>query len=72
MKSENYKICQELMISYMEAVVKIWTSFEYFVMYGVYKSKHLQRSFRELRSRWLGLNEKRRSNLNVNSIFYKQ
>jgi hypothetical protein len=44
MKSENYKICQELMISYVEAVVKIWTSFEYFVMYGVYKSKHLQRS----------------------------
>ena len=27
LKSESYEICQYLMISYVEAVVKIWVSF---------------------------------------------
>jgi len=27
MKSENYEICQYLMISYVEAMVKIWVDF---------------------------------------------
>jgi hypothetical protein len=67
-KYENYKIHQGFTISYVEDVVKICTSFEHFVMYGAYKSKHLRRSFRELRSRWLDLNEKQQSNLN--SIFF--
>ena len=29
MKSENYEICQYLMISYVEAVVKIWVVFTF-------------------------------------------
>ena len=42
MKSENYEIYQYLVISYVEAIVKNWESFEHFVTYDAYKSKHLK------------------------------
>ena len=40
-KSENHEICQDVMISYVEAVVKIWECFAQFVTYDAYKRKHL-------------------------------
>jgi DNA-binding CsgD family transcriptional regulator len=33
MKSENYEICQQLMISYMKVVVKLLSVFHNFVTY---------------------------------------
>ena len=43
-KSENHEIFHNVMVSYMKVVVKNWKSFAYiyFVMYDVYKSKHLR------------------------------
>jgi hypothetical protein len=35
MKFENYEICHYLITSHMQSVVKIWMSFEHFVMYKV-------------------------------------
>ena len=42
-KSENHEICQDLMISYVEVVVKKRTNFAQFVMYDVYKPMYLGR-----------------------------
>ena len=44
-KSENHETCQDVMISYVEAVIKIWESFAQVVMYDACKPKNLQRSF---------------------------
>jgi hypothetical protein len=41
MKFENHEICQYLMISYMEAVMKNYVGFTYFVTYDAYKIIHL-------------------------------
>ena len=49
MKSKNYEIYQYLVISYVEAIVKIWESFEHFVTYDAYKSKHLKERLVALR-----------------------
>ena len=38
-KSENHETCPRVMISYIEAVIKIWKSFEKTVMHYVYKPK---------------------------------
>jgi putative transposon-encoded protein len=35
MKSKNYEICQDVMISYMKVVVKIWEGFEHVAKYDV-------------------------------------
>ena len=43
MKSENHEIYQDLVISYVEAVVKNWEGFAQSVMYDVYKPKYLRR-----------------------------
>jgi len=50
-KSKNYKICHDIMISYVEAVVKNWEGFEQVVTYTPYKLKHLRRRSIELRRR---------------------
>ena len=42
-KYENHEICQDLMISYVEAVVKNWEGFAQSVMYDVYKPKFLKK-----------------------------
>ena len=42
-KTENYKFCPGIMISYVEVVVKSIESLEQVVMYAPYKSKLLQR-----------------------------
>ena len=42
-KTENYKFCSGIMISYVEAVVKSIEGFEQVVTYAPYKSKLLQR-----------------------------
>ena len=42
-KSENHEICQDLVISYVEAVVKNWEGFAQSVTYDVYKPKYLRR-----------------------------
>ena len=49
-KTENYKFCPSIMISYVEAVGKSIEDFEQVVMYAPYKSKYLRRRFLELRS----------------------
>ena len=49
-KSENYEICQDIMISYMEAVIKNWAGFVKVVTYVAYKTKHLRRSSIDMRS----------------------
>jgi hypothetical protein len=41
MNSKNYEICRYLKISYTEAVVKNQLHLAHFVMYDVYKLKHL-------------------------------
>jgi hypothetical protein len=48
MKHENHEICQYLMISCKEVVVKNWLSFAHLITHDVQKLKHLQRSFLEL------------------------
>jgi hypothetical protein len=35
MNSENLEICQDVMISYMKAMLQIWKGFEHFVKYNV-------------------------------------
>ena len=45
MKSENHETCQDVMISYVEAVIKIWGGFAQVVTYDACKPKNLQRSF---------------------------
>jgi hypothetical protein len=35
-KSENFEIRHDVMISFMEAMVKIWENFEHFSTYDVY------------------------------------
>ena len=40
-KIENYKICPGIMISDVEAVVKIIEGFEQVVTYALYKSEYL-------------------------------
>ena len=49
MKSENHKICHDIMITYLEAVVKNWEVFAQVVTYALYKSKHFRRRSIELR-----------------------
>jgi len=49
MKSENHEICQDLMISYVEAVVKNEEGFAQSVMYDVYKPKYIKRRIVALR-----------------------
>ena len=50
-KSENYEIDYDMMVSYVEAVVKTnWEGFVQVLMYAPYKSKYLRRRFLELRS----------------------
>ena len=44
-KSENHKTYQDVMISYVEAVIKIWEGFTQVVMYDACKPKNLRRSF---------------------------
>ena len=48
-KSENHEICQDLMISYEVAVVKIEQVSHKSVMYDVYKPKYLTRRIIALR-----------------------
>ena len=43
-KSENHETCQDVMISYVEAVIKIWEGFAQVVMYNACKPKNLRRS----------------------------
>ena len=43
MKSEKYKICYDIMISYMDAMVKILKSFAQVITCIPYKSKHLHK-----------------------------
>ena len=47
--SKNHEICLDLMISYVEVVVKIWEGFGQSVMYDVYKPKYLRRRIVALR-----------------------
>ena len=49
MKSENHEICQDLTISYVEAMVKNWDDITQSVTYGVYKPKYLRRRIVALR-----------------------
>jgi hypothetical protein len=62
LKIMRFYLC--LMISYVKTVVKIWMSFEHFIMYDAYISKYLWWNFRELRSIWLSLDWKWQSNVN--------
>ena len=48
MKSENYNICRDIMISYAVAKVNNWEGFVQVIMYAAYKSKHLRRRSMEL------------------------
>ena len=41
--SENPKFCYDIMISYMESMVKNWECFTQVVTYAPNKSKHLRR-----------------------------
>jgi hypothetical protein len=42
---ENHETCRDVMISYAEAVIKIWIGFVKFVTYDAYKPNHVQISF---------------------------
>ena len=44
-KSENHETCQDVMISYVEAVIKIWEGFAQVVTYDACKPKNFRRSF---------------------------
>ena len=44
-KSENYETCQDVMISYVEAVIKFWGGFAQVVTYDACKPKNLRISF---------------------------
>ena len=48
-KSEKHKFCHDIMISYIEAVVKNRQGFTQVITYVPYKSKHLRRKSIELR-----------------------
>ena len=50
MKSKNHEIYQDLMISYVEAVVKVEQVLHKSVMYDVYKPKYLKRRIVALKS----------------------
>ena len=52
--SENHEICQDIMISYMESMLKNLVCFAEVVTYATYKSKHLRWSFIEFRRSRLG------------------
>jgi len=43
MNYENHKICQNIMILYVEAVIKIWEEFTKVVTYDAYKLEHLRK-----------------------------
>ena len=43
MKSEKCEICYDIMISYVDAMVKVWKSFAQVIIYTPYKSKHLHK-----------------------------
>ena len=49
MKSENYEIYQYLVISYVEAIVKNWESFEHFVTYVRLQIEASQRKTRSVK-----------------------
>ena len=44
-KSENHETCSDVMISYVEAMIKIWEGFAQVVTYDACKPKNLRRSF---------------------------
>ena len=44
-KSKNHETCQDVMISYMETVIKIWEGFAQVVTHDACKPKNLRRSF---------------------------
>ena len=44
-KSENHETCWDIVISYVEAMIKILEDFVHVVTYDAYKSKNLRRSF---------------------------
>ena len=48
-KSENYEICQDVMVSYLEVVVNSWEGLVQFITCVAYKPKDLRRSLWELR-----------------------
>ena len=48
-KSENHETCQDVMISYVEAVIKIWEGFAQVVTYDACKPKNLRRSLPQVR-----------------------
>ena len=54
MNSENHEIGQDIMISYMESLLKNLVCFAEVVTYATYKSKHLRWSFIEFRRSRLG------------------
>ena len=45
MKTENLETCRDVMISYVEVVIKIWGGFTQVVTYDACKPKNLRRSF---------------------------
>ena len=67
---ENHEICQDLMTSYEEAMVKIEQVSHKAVIYDVYKLKYLRISIVSLRRiRW-DLESKRRSNWGLTSKLF--
>ena len=40
-KSENYETCWDVVISYMEAMIKIWEGLVHVIMYDAYEAGHL-------------------------------
>ena len=40
MKSENYEICHDVVVSHVEAVIKSWEDLAHFVIAMFIKSKH--------------------------------
>jgi hypothetical protein len=54
-KSENYKIYQDVMISYVENVIKIWQCLVKFVTYYMYKPNRPSHEIMKLLHRFLSL-----------------
>jgi len=62
MKSENYEICHDNMISYVESVIKNWEGFAKVVTYVGYETKYLRRSSIDMRRIHLDFESQQRSN----------
>ena len=69
-KSRNHEICQDLMISYEEAMVKIEQVSNKSIMYDIYKSKYLRRRIVALSRIRLDLESKWRSNWGLTSKLF--